>query len=88
MRIAPGHRLVRRGLYRRIRNPSYLGLSMVYLGAVMIFQSGCGLVIFLLGLLPVLAYRIHLEEGLLERTFGEEYREYARRTKRLIPYVL
>jgi len=88
LRIAPDHRLVRRGLYRRIRNPSYLGLSLVFLGAVITFQSGCGLVVFLLGFAPALAYRIRLEEDLLERNFGDDYRDYARRTKRLIPYVL
>jgi protein-S-isoprenylcysteine O-methyltransferase Ste14 len=88
LRVAPDHRLVRRGLYRRIRNPSYLGMSLVYVGAVIAFHSLSGLLVFLLGLAPALAYRIHLEEALLERNFGDEYREYARRTKRLIPYIL
>ena len=88
LRVAPHHRLVRRGLYRRIRNPSYLGLSLVSLGAAITFQSLSGMVVFLVGVAPALAYRIHLEEQLLERNFGEEYREYTRRTKRLIPYVL
>ena len=88
LRVGPGHRLVRRGLYRHIRNPSYLGLMLVFLGACVTFQSGYGLLTFVLGLGPALGYRIRLEEDLLERNFGDEYREYARRTKRLIPYVI
>ena len=88
LQISPGHRLIRRGLYQHVRNPSYLGLSLVFLGAIIAFQSGYGLVVFVIGLAPAVGYRIRLEEELLERNFGEEYREYARHTKRLIPYVL
>jgi protein-S-isoprenylcysteine O-methyltransferase Ste14 len=45
-----------------------------------------------LALLPIFAvaygYRIHVEEKLLTAELGEAYVSYARRTKRLIPYVI
>jgi protein-S-isoprenylcysteine O-methyltransferase Ste14 len=34
-----------------------------------------------------LLYRIHVEEALLRKAFGEEYVEYSRATKRLFPGI-
>jgi hypothetical protein len=36
---------------------------------------------------PVPLYRIKMEEKVLVSRFGREYTEYARRTKKLIPYL-
>jgi protein-S-isoprenylcysteine O-methyltransferase Ste14 len=38
-------------------------------------------------LLPELAYRMNVEEKLLAEHFGEEYINYVRRSKRLIPGI-
>jgi protein-S-isoprenylcysteine O-methyltransferase Ste14 len=38
-------------------------------------------------MLPGLAYRMAVEEKLLTEQFGDEYRLYARTTKRIIPGV-
>ncbi len=35
-----------------------------------------------------LGYRIHVEERVLQEHLGQQYQEYMRHTKRLIPYVL
>jgi len=40
-----------------------------------------------LGVWPAVAHRMGVEDRLLERHFGDEYRAYARRTARLIPGV-
>ena len=37
--------------------------------------------------LVAVVYRIHVEETALEAAFGPAYEEYARTTKRLIPWV-
>jgi protein-S-isoprenylcysteine O-methyltransferase Ste14 len=34
------------------------------------------------------AYRIHVEEAALVEALGEPYKDYMRRTQRLIPFVL
>lgn len=36
---------------------------------------------------PILIWRIHHEEGMLLTEFGDEYRNYMRKTKRLVPLV-
>jgi protein-S-isoprenylcysteine O-methyltransferase Ste14 len=82
--IQPGHELVTSGVYRVIRNPSYLGLLVNSLGWALAFRSGVGVVLTAL-LIPPLLARIHAEERLLRTQFDGEYDGYRNRTWRLIP---
>jgi protein-S-isoprenylcysteine O-methyltransferase Ste14 len=84
--IQPGHRLVTDGIYRTLRNPSYLGMLVIAVGWALAFRSGVGLVLAALTLIPLIA-RIHAEEALLRAQFGGEYEAYCARTWRLIPGV-
>ena len=87
LKIADGHRIVETGLYRRVRHPSYLGFAMICFGVPLLFGS---VSIFLFILFPILAavtVRILIEEKILLDHFGEDYRAYQARTKRLLPFV-
>lgn len=84
--IQPGHTLVTTGVYRFIRNPSYLGLLINALGWALAFRSAVGVLFALLYLPPLLA-RMRAEERLLRSHFGAEYDAYCARTARLIPGV-
>lgn len=84
--IQPGHELVTTGVYRVIRNPSYLGLLVNALGWALAFRSTVGVLLALLYVPPLLV-RIRAEETLLHSYFGEEYDAYRARTSRLIPGV-
>jgi len=84
--IQKDHALVTDGLYRVIRNPSYLGLMIMLAGWALAFRSLCGLVLAA-AFVPALIARIHSEEALLAKHFGAEYDAYRARTWRLIPYV-
>jgi protein-S-isoprenylcysteine O-methyltransferase Ste14 len=84
--IQERHTLVMRGIYRRIRNPSYLDLLVNMLGWALTFRSGVG--VLLTGLtIPILIARITSEERLLREHFGAEYDAYCARTWRLIPWI-
>ncbi len=84
--IQPGHQLVTTGLYRVVRNPSYLGMLVNALGWALAFRSGVGVILTAL-IVPPLIARIHAEEALLREHFGAEYEAYGARTWRLIPGV-
>jgi protein-S-isoprenylcysteine O-methyltransferase Ste14 len=81
------HRLVRSGPYRFVRHPGYSGFLLLTLGVAAGYSSLIGLIAILVVLLPGLVYRMRVEERLLIERFGEQYREYARRTKALIPGI-
>ena len=82
--IQAGHRLVTDGLYRFVRNPSYLGLLVGSLGWALAFRSLVGVALTAL-LVPPLIARIRAEETLLAETFGDEYAAYRARSWRLVP---
>jgi protein-S-isoprenylcysteine O-methyltransferase Ste14 len=82
--IQSGHTLVTDGIYRTIRNPSYLGLLVLSLGWALAFRSLAGVLLVALMIPPLIA-RIRSEEALLHSQFGEEYAAYCARTWRLFP---
>jgi protein-S-isoprenylcysteine O-methyltransferase Ste14 len=85
--ILEGQRVIRRGLYRHVRHPSYTGLLLRYLGLGLAFANWLSAALIFLPLLCATVYRIRVEEDALTRHFGEEYRDYCRATRRLIPGV-
>jgi protein-S-isoprenylcysteine O-methyltransferase Ste14 len=84
--IQKGHTLLTTGIYRYIRNPSYLGMLVGVLGWALTFRSTLGVFIAALFLIPLIS-RINAEENLLSAQFGSEYENYRARSWRLIPGV-
>ncbi len=85
--ITAGHRLVKSGPYRFLRHPGYTGFVIMTLGVAVSFSSLIGLIAIPALLAPGLSYRMKVEERLLIDQFGDEYREYAGRSKKIIPGV-
>ena len=85
--IRSDHRLVRRGLYRHLRHPAYTGALVGHLGLGLSFSNWFSLALSVIPFLLAAAYRMRVEEQALRETFGAEYEDYARATKRLIPKV-
>lgn len=85
--VEEDHHLITDGMYRHIRNPQYLGFILLFLGYS--FSLGSLFVTFMTTLLLFVIFRsrIILEERLLLDVFGEEYAEYMRRTRRLVPRI-
>ena len=83
--VAPGQRVIRRGPYRYVRHPSYTGSLLAFLGLGVSLGNWVGLVALFLPILAGFLYRIRVEERALVESLGEEYLEYRRATKRLLP---
>ena len=82
-----GQQVMQSGPYRLIRHPSYTGGMLTLLGIVVCCLNWVSLA----ALIPAFAgygYRIRVEEEALVDGLGDEYREYMRRTRRLIPFIL
>ena len=87
VRIVSDHRIVMEGPYRFLRHPSYSGMLMILLGLRLASRTWLGTIIILALFSLVIGYRINVEEDALKAEFGEEYFEYAKKTKRLIPFL-
>lgn len=78
------HKLVTRGIYRWIRHPLYtIGSSFIISFGMMAdnwFIAAFGILAFIL-----MASRTPKEEANLIEKFGDEYREYMKRTGRYLP---
>lgn len=85
--VQAGQTVMRDGLYRWIRHPSYTGSLITMLGFGLAFTNWLCLVSVPLIVLVGYSYRANVEERMLVHALGEPYREYMRDTKRFIPFV-
>jgi protein-S-isoprenylcysteine O-methyltransferase len=85
--IASDHQLVERGPYRWVRHPSYTGALLAFLGLGLCLNNWASLAALMLPVSVVFLWRMRIEEAALLATFGGRYRDYMRRTRRLIPFI-
>ena len=76
---AKASKLVRTGLYSRIRNPIYVFGGVLLVGLLLLAGRPV-LLLLLLVLIPLQVVRIRREEKVLAEKFGAEYEEYKRGT--------
>jgi protein-S-isoprenylcysteine O-methyltransferase len=79
------HQLMESGLYRHVRHPSYLGALIAFFGFSLALGNWLGVAVVMVITPSIYLFRIREEEAALAAAFGEDYRAYCGRTKRLIP---
>ncbi len=84
--VQEDHRLVTTGPYRIVRHPGYFGFVLAMPGMGLALGS-LAMLAFGVAIVAWIVSRIREEEGMLVEQFGDAYRAYQRRTKRLIPFV-
>ena len=78
--------LMTEGPYRICRNPMLLGVFIYYIGFIICLQSWKAAAVFIV-YFAIMMVQVNREEKRLEQDFGEAYRDYCKKTKKLIPYI-
>jgi protein-S-isoprenylcysteine O-methyltransferase Ste14 len=84
--VKQDHELIVRGPYALARHPIYTGILTALAGTLLIYGQWRSLIGFLVILLA-LTVKMRQEEGLMMQTFPQDYPEYRRRVKALVPGV-
>ena len=84
--LKPPEKLIKHGMYEHVRHPIYLAMLLYTAGIPLFFSSLYGFTPTL-GFVPLILYRIKIEEKMLTEKFRDEYREYMKNTKKLIPFI-
>ena len=83
--VDPPRELVVRGLYRYVRNPMYLSVTVIVLGELLLTRSRPLLVYWTLWFVAVNLFVIGYEEPTLRRSFGTAYERYTQDVGRWLP---
>lgn len=78
--------LVTTGVYRWVRHPGYLSYLISILGIGLAMSSIAVLAMDIL-IFIFIHFRIKNEEIMLLEAYGKQYDEYAKRTKKLLPFI-
>ena len=87
LELRENHRLIKTGVYRRIRHPMYAAILLQAIAQVLLLSNWFAGPACLIAFLIMLPLRIRPEESMMLEKFGDDYRAYTEQTKRLIPAV-
>jgi protein-S-isoprenylcysteine O-methyltransferase Ste14 len=87
VQIKEGHRVIESGPYRFVRHPAYTGSLLTIVGVGFALQSWGAVLLIAIVFLVAFGYRMQVEERALVASLGDEYLSYAKRVKRIIPFI-
>jgi len=87
LEIREDHRLITRGVYRWARHPMYAALFLYSIGQALLLPNWLAGPSYLVTFGTMFAFRVNREEQMMVDEFGDDYRQYTRETKRLVPGV-
>jgi protein-S-isoprenylcysteine O-methyltransferase len=85
--VQEDHQLITSGPYRVLRNPSYTGALLMFLGLGLAQGNFLSVASIIAGGVLGYAWRIHAEELALKARFGQGFDDYRRRTWAIVPLV-
>ncbi len=87
LEMREGHKLVTDGLYAHVRHPMYSSFALFAVAQLLLIQNWIAGPAGLVGFGILFFMRVPHEERVMIETFGDEYRDYMRRTARIIPWI-
>jgi protein-S-isoprenylcysteine O-methyltransferase Ste14 len=81
------HKIIETGLYKFIRHPGYLGQLIIFIGISTSISNWLSILVMMIPVTLGYLHRIKVEERFMIEQMGENYLNYQKRTKRLIPMV-
>jgi protein-S-isoprenylcysteine O-methyltransferase Ste14 len=87
LEVRDQHKLITSGVYRRIRHPMYSAFWLWALAQALLLPNWIAGPAGLVGFGTLFFMRVGREEQLMRETFGDDYRRYAERTWRVLPWV-
>ena len=85
--LREGHQFVTSGLYRHLRHPMYTSIFLCALGQALVVPNWIVGPANLVAFFVLFAVRVQPEERMMAEKFGDQYRSYLAKTKRLIPGI-
>ncbi|MFA5098765.1 MAG: isoprenylcysteine carboxylmethyltransferase family protein [Candidatus Paceibacterota bacterium] len=79
---------IKDGPYKIVRHPICLGLFIIWLGASFVYVNWLGIAAAIFALLPLLYWRVKIEEKKLTEIFSEDYLNYSQNTGMIFPKIL
>lgn len=77
--------LVTTGPYRLVRHPIYSGFILAFIGSYLVTSQSWMLLLVIC--VPYFIYSAVMEERLMDGQFPDQYADYKKRTKMLIPFL-
>lgn len=85
--IREDHKIKKDGFYSILRHPSYSASLLTFLGLGLFLNNWFALAIAFIPPFLAFSYRIKIEEVALAEQFGQDYTDYRKQTKKLIPFI-
>ena len=84
LQLRADHRLVTSGPYSRVRHPMYSAILGWVASLALLVANWIAVILAVAGAI-ILVARVPREEKMMQERFGDEYREYMKRTGRFFP---
>ncbi|MBN1274085.1 MAG: isoprenylcysteine carboxylmethyltransferase family protein [Candidatus Aminicenantes bacterium] len=84
--LRKGHELITTGIFKYIRHPMYAAHILWAVAQALMLHNGIAGFSLLVVFVPQYLSRVKAEEWMMLERFGEQYRNYMKKTGRIFPY--
>ncbi|MCP4182225.1 MAG: isoprenylcysteine carboxylmethyltransferase family protein [Hyphomicrobiales bacterium] len=85
--LREGHKLVTSGIYEKVRHPMYSAFWLWAVAQPFLLSNWIAGFSGIVGFGTLFFLRVGREEAMMEGEFGDQYKDYCQRTKRIIPEI-